>query len=114
MPTTQAQIIHIVQAGENLYRIALHYGTTIAAIADANGITNPTQISVGQQLVIPVTGIPTPTPAVTETTYIVQAGDNLYRIGLKFGISHLVIASYNGLSDPSDIYVGQVLKIPLQ
>jgi len=112
-PTPQAQVIHIVQAGENMYRIALHYGTTITAIADANGIANPTQISVGQQLVIPVTGVPTPTPAATETTYVVQVGDNLYRIGLRFGVSHLVIAAYNGLSDPSDIHVGQVLRIPL-
>ena len=112
-PTAQAQIIHIVQAGENLYRIALHYGTTITAIAEANGIANPTQISVGQQLIIPVSGVPTATPAATETTYVVQAGDNLYRIGLKFGVSHLLIASYNGLSDPGQIHVGQVLRIPL-
>jgi LysM repeat protein len=113
-PTAQAQVIHVVQAGENLYRIALRYGTTASAIAEANGIANPTQIRVGQQLVIPVSGDITPTPAATETTYVVQAGDNLYRIGLRFGVSHLVIASYNGLSDPSQIYVGQVLRIPLQ
>jgi LysM repeat protein len=112
-PTAEAQIIHVVQAGENLYRIALRYGTTIAAIAEANGIANPTLISVGQQLIIPVSGGTVPTPAVTETTYVVKPGDNLYRIGLQFGVSHLVIASYNGLSDSSQIYVGQVLLIPL-
>ena len=112
-PTAQAQFIHVVQAGENLYRIALRYGTTIQAIADANGIANPTQISVGQQLIIPLSGDTVPTPAPTETTYVVQPGDNLYRIGLKFGVSHLLIASYNGLSDPGQIYVGQVLLIPL-
>jgi LysM repeat protein len=112
-PTAQAQIIHVVQAGENLYRIALRYGTTITAIAEANGIANPTKISVGQRLIIPVSGDAVPTPAPSETTYVVQAGDNLYRIGLRFGVSHLVIASYNGLSDPGQIYVGQVLRIPL-
>ena len=31
---------HVVQRGENLYRISLKYGVTMAAIATRNGITN--------------------------------------------------------------------------
>ena len=45
--------IHIVQAGENLFRIALKYHTTVAAIAAANNIPDVTLIYVGQQLLIP-------------------------------------------------------------
>jgi hypothetical protein len=44
---------HTVAPGENLYRISRQYGTTVAAISSANGITNPDRISVGQVLVIP-------------------------------------------------------------
>ena len=44
---------HVVKPGENLYRIALRYKTTIAAIAAANGITNPARIHAGQVLKIP-------------------------------------------------------------
>ncbi len=45
--------IHVVAAGENLFRIALKYGTTYPKLAAANGIVNPNRIYVGQQLVIP-------------------------------------------------------------
>lgn len=45
--------IHIVQRGENLYRIALHYGVSMSALIAANSITNPNLIYVGQVLRIP-------------------------------------------------------------
>lgn len=45
--------IHVVQRGETMYRIARYYGTTVQAIAAANGIVNPNLIYVGQRLVIP-------------------------------------------------------------
>ena len=44
--------IHVVQRGENLYRISLRYGTTVQAIMAANGLTNY-NIYVGQRLRIP-------------------------------------------------------------
>ena len=44
---------HTVRAGENLTVIAIKYGTTVAAIASANNITNINNISVGQVLIIP-------------------------------------------------------------
>ena len=45
--------VHVVAPGENLFRIALRYGTTVQALAAANGITNYNLIFVGQQLRIP-------------------------------------------------------------
>jgi LysM repeat protein len=47
-------IIHTVQPGENLFRIAIRYNTTVAAIAQLNGITDPSRIFAGQQLTIVV------------------------------------------------------------
>ena len=44
---------HTVKSGDTLYAIAIKYGTTVAAIATANNITNPNNISVGQALNIP-------------------------------------------------------------
>jgi LysM repeat protein len=44
---------HTVRPGENLTVIAIKYGTTVAAIASANNITNINNISVGQVLIIP-------------------------------------------------------------
>lgn len=44
---------YTVKAGDTLYAIAVKYGTTVAAIASANSISNVNNISVGQALVIP-------------------------------------------------------------
>jgi LysM repeat protein len=107
---------HVVQPGENLYRIGLQYGLSWVALAQYNGITNPNNITAGQTLKIPCPGTTPPTqPTATPdilTYYTVQPGDNLYRIGLKFGVSWVEIAEANGLVNPNAIYAGQVLKIP--
>jgi N-acetylmuramoyl-L-alanine amidase len=47
------QRVHIVAAGENLYRISVLYGVNMWDIAQANGILNLNQIYAGQRLVIP-------------------------------------------------------------
>jgi len=46
-------ITYVVQRGDNLFRLALRYNTTIHAIANANNIANINLIFVGQKLVIP-------------------------------------------------------------
>ena len=53
----------------------------------------------------------TPTPG-GERVHVVQAGENLYRIGLLYGLSWVAIAEYNGITDPNAITVGQELRIP--
>jgi LysM repeat protein len=99
--------IHIVQPGENLYRLSLRYGTTVPAIASANGIVNVHWIYVGQQLVIPCETEPP-----VGTIYVVRYGDTLYGIARWFGTTVSAIASANGIANPDLIYAGQPLLIP--
>lgn len=47
------EIIHIVVAGDNLYRIGLQYGFTYQELAIYNGLTNPDRLDIGQQIKIP-------------------------------------------------------------
>ncbi len=107
---------HIVQPGENLFRIALRYGLTTQALAAANGIVNPNRIYSGQRLVIPgqgtTTPAPPPAPAPTFTSYTVQRGDTLSAIAMRYGVSMWALAAANNIGNPSRIYVGQVLRIP--
>lgn len=44
---------HVVQNGETLSEISAHYGVSLAALEQANGISNPDQIVAGQVLTIP-------------------------------------------------------------
>jgi murein DD-endopeptidase MepM/ murein hydrolase activator NlpD len=45
--------IHVVQRGETAYSISRRYGTTVAALAQANGLADATRLSVGQRLRVP-------------------------------------------------------------
>jgi LysM repeat protein len=111
-PVPAGGTTHTVQAGENLYRISLRYGVSMDAIAQANGLANTSIVYVGQQLTIPsATGQPAE-PAPGGSTYVVQAGDNLFRIALRYGMSHVDLAQYNGIAYPYNVYVGQVIQIP--
>jgi murein DD-endopeptidase MepM/ murein hydrolase activator NlpD len=44
--------------------------------------------------------------------YTVKAGENLFRIGLAYGIPYRELAAYNGIPDPAKIEVGQVVVVP--
>ncbi len=101
---------YIVQAGDTLYSIASRYGTTAEAIRLANGIVNPWYIQVGQKLTIPQGS--SVAPSSTGTTYVVQRGDTLSGIAARFGKNAWDIVVANNLSDPQQIWVGQVLTIP--
>jgi len=53
-------------------------------------------------------------PEAASNTYTVQSGDNLSKIGSKYGVSWQQIfeANRDTLSDPDKIYPGQELNIP--
>jgi LysM repeat protein len=116
---------HVVQPGETLYRIALNNGVTVDALRAANGLLGNT-IYVGQTLVIPgANRIPVVVPSTPDTvpvvvsqpgadspgTHIVQAGENLFRIGLKYGVSWQALQAANNMPTPF-VYSGQTLIIP--
>ncbi|MBX3084927.1 MAG: LysM peptidoglycan-binding domain-containing protein [Anaerolineae bacterium] len=47
-----------------------------------------------------------------QQQYVVQPGDNLFRISLRFGVPLATLQQVNGIANPNLIYVGQVLIIP--
>lgn len=105
--------VHVVQAGENLFRIALRYGTTWQALAQLNGITDPTMIYVGQKLTLPSDSADSGgTPPSSGRTHVIRAGDTLYGLALTYGTTAQAIADANGLTLYSMLYVGQTLTIP--
>lgn len=58
----------------------------------------------------PVT--PPVTPPAGYYTHVVQPGENLFRISLRYGVNMYTLAQLNGIVDVSRIYAGQVLYIP--
>jgi hypothetical protein len=43
--------------------------------------------------------------------HVVQAGENLFRIALRYGIPLLKLAEMNGIADANRIYAGQILYL---
>lgn len=114
VPSTHAagvcQQYHTVQAGENLFRISLRYGTTVPTLVTINQLPNANYIYAGQSLCVSeAASAPAPAPG---STYTVQAGDTLYSIARRFNVSMAALAQANGITNYSRIYVGQVLQIP--
>jgi LysM repeat protein len=111
-PSEAGYLTHVVQPGENLFRIALRYGTSVTALAAANHIYNPSLIYVGQRLIIP-SGSYRPKPVYGGgSVYIVRRGDTLSGIAFRHGVNLWAIVRANGLRDPNCIYAGQRLIIP--
>jgi LysM repeat protein len=51
-------------------------------------------------------------PSTSGATYKVKSGDTLSAIAARFGTTVRVLVDLNGISDPSRIRIGQVLKLP--
>ncbi len=111
------QIIHEVQAGENLFRISIRYGVSMDAIMAASGLTDAHKIYVGQQLVIPLKADSAPAVQDHAATaegqvYTVQRGDTLTGVALTHQVPIWTLVQVNSLSNPHVIYAGQELIIP--
>lgn len=102
-----------VQSGDTLTKIGQRYNIKWSAIAQANGLSDPNRIYAGQYLCIPSDSPPTnPPPATCQVSHIVQRGESLSWIGVRYGVLWTYIAQANNLSNPNRIYVGQKLCIP--
>ncbi len=110
------QTVHVVQRGENLYRIALHYGVSMDSIIQANNITDPTRIFAGQQLVIPnfdstPATVENPLVAGTPIYHTVVYGDTVQSIAQQYGMTPDQLMQINNITNPDMIYRGQQLTV---
>ena len=94
--------IYIVQPGDTLSSIAARFNLTIDALMTANNLSDPNQLDVGQQLVIPglegITGV--------LDTELVPFGDTFRSFERRTQISPDLLRKLNHLVSPSEFYVG--------
>jgi polysaccharide deacetylase family sporulation protein PdaB len=104
---------YVVKSGDNLSKISANYGVTVQQIVSANNIADQNLIYIGQVLTIPgeSNSIPKPVTPPTGTTYIVKAGDTLWKISAIYGVTVQQIVNINNLANPNLISPNQVLRI---
>jgi lysozyme len=109
-----AQDTYVVSQGDTLGTIAKRFGVSAVELQELNEIANPNQIFPGQVLRIPGGESESPESSTSEAqrTYVVQQGDTLFKIALRFGITLEALETANDITDPNKVYPGQVLKIP--
>ena len=101
-------ITYTVVAGDTLFLIANRYGTTVDEIMRLNNLTN-TNLSIGQQLRIPSSNTTSPPEFITHT---VVAGDTLWILSRRFGVTVEEIMRINNLTSTA-LNLGQQLRIPI-
>ncbi len=102
---------HTVRRGESLSVIARKYGTSVSAIAQANGIKNYHRIRAGQLLTIPYGG----GVALPENpgVHVVRRGETLTSVAHRYGLRVNDIAAWNDLRSRDLIYPGQKLIVAM-
>ncbi|WP_288638813.1 LysM peptidoglycan-binding domain-containing protein [uncultured Lentilactobacillus sp.] len=96
-----SQNTYYVQAGDTLSGIAAKFGTTVSALVQANGISNPNVIYVGQKIIL----------GGSSSVYTVKSGDKLSGIASAHGTTWQDLVKKNGIADPNVIYPGQTIRL---
>jgi membrane-bound lytic murein transglycosylase D len=117
---------HNVRSGETLSEIAKKYGTTIAAIKDANDIGGNT-IRAGSYLTVPVASKPLTEYSLSAAARLekkqnherqgkrlehrVSSGESFWSIGRRYGVGMRELAAWNGMAPRDTLSVGQKLVV---
>ena len=89
--------------------IAAEYRVSYESLKEMNKIDDPNRIFVGQKLILPPSA-PTPMPGSRE--HVVQEGETLFIIAIKYDVTVDDILKANGETDPDTILAGQKLIVP--
>lgn len=99
--------IYTVKPGDFLWQIAQTFKVSIQSIVDVNGLTDPGNLIIGMDLVIPTEK---EQPAVI---YTVKPGDTLWRISQVYNLPLIEVARANNIRYPYNLFIGQRLMIPV-
>lgn len=121
-PTASGPFTYDVQEGDTLFGIAERFQVDLLVLIAINNLDpQDPVIRIGDQLTIPgpdttlptATSVPLSVRRGTLVDYYVQTGDTLAIIAEKFNSTVDDIITENELEDPNNIFIGQLLRIPV-
>jgi len=112
---------HTVQRNETLSTVARKYGTTATALTQANNLPPKKPLRLGQELIIPISGVgPTAVASASKTTtqktvssgtrHTVKQGDTLHNIAKRYGVSVSDLQDWNQIQS-TNISIGSRLIV---
>jgi murein DD-endopeptidase MepM/ murein hydrolase activator NlpD len=88
------QTVHLVRAGDSISRVASRYGVTRKSLIDANKLTHPERLRIGQRLVVPGARLSAGRRSVQLIDGVLEHGDVLFvRAGPRRVPTRLYMAS---------------------
>lgn len=105
----QGSFAYTIRPGDTLYLLAQRYNTTVEAIQRLNPGINPNNLQIGQVICIPGAE---PTNCPNGFYYTIRAGDTLYLLAQRYGVSVDAIIRANPGIDPNNLRIGQTIYIP--
>ena len=107
----------MVGKGDTIYSISRLFQVTPDELMRANGIADPSKLSVGKKLVIPASSdstisVSTPVSQTPLVNYRAEKGDTFYSIARKHGITVEKLQEINKFSSSYVLKVGDVIKVP--
>jgi LysM repeat protein len=104
-------VVHRVARGDTLGQIAKRYGTSVASLQSTNGLSNARNLQVGDRVKVPRSSSRASAPS--YRTHRVGSGQTLSQIAALYRTTVSNLQKINGISDPSAIRNGQLLRIPM-
>ncbi|NLS45491.1 MAG: LysM peptidoglycan-binding domain-containing protein [Firmicutes bacterium] len=105
--TITGHTVYYVQPGDTLWAISTRQGITIYRLIQLNPNINPDMLRIGQTIIIQSNG------SIHENkNHIVEPGDTLWQIAVKYEVTLRDLMVTNGITDANVIWVGQKLIIP--
>jgi murein DD-endopeptidase MepM/ murein hydrolase activator NlpD len=92
---------YVVRRGDTVYSISRAHDVPVRSVIDANRLSAPYRIEVGQRLTIPA-----------GRFHIVQRGDTVSGISRQYNVGVAALTSLNRIPPPYTIKVGERLQIP--
>jgi uncharacterized protein YkwD/LysM repeat protein len=113
-PAEDGSITHIVQEGQALWSLAAHYDVKLSDLLLYNGLTENSFLQPGQEIIIrlPDGAEPPPTPT-PPLTHVVEEGQTLWSIAVRYNLRLADLLWYNNLTEDSVLQPGETLIIRL-
>lgn len=108
-PNFTCKELYTVKAGDTLYAISQMYDVPVAILMQANRILNPYALKIGQKICIPKMDN---SMSCNGTMHTVAAGDTLYGIAKKYGVTLQSVIDANPTMDPYNLRIGMQICIP--